>query len=286
MKKLNIRKVFDTYFYLGFISCRLEILNVLFTYYVYFRTLFNQISDQEKGLFLLDLYNTWCILYGIQGVFRLKKEEVLADIKRKIITGEIHQGAFLTEREIGETYGISRTPVREILWNLCSVNLAEQDPDKGCRVKTYSINDMIEVYNTREAIESSCARLACLSKNPDFENEIDKMISNLEAVNAYDNLDKCVEFGIAVHKFTRRECNNKFLLGFLTQIEDVTTLLNYFAHKSSEIEEVSRIGHIAILNSLKKRDQSASAKAMAEHIATTCQNIVKLQCDCLLLKTW
>ena len=86
----------------------------------------------------------------------MKKEEILEDLKRKIITGEIHQGASLTEREISETYGISRTPVREILWNLCSVNLAEQDPDKGCRVKTYTINDMIEVYNTREAIESAC----------------------------------------------------------------------------------------------------------------------------------
>lgn len=216
----------------------------------------------------------------------MKKEEILEDLKKKIITGEIHQGESLTEREISETYGISRTPVREILWNLCSVNLAEQDPDKGCRVKTYTINDMIEVYNTREAIESACVRLACLSKNPNFEKEIDQMIANLESVTAVDDLEIAVKYGVAVHQFIRRECNNKYLLAFLNNIEDVTTLLNYFAHKSSEIEEVSRVGHINILKALKKRDQAESAKAMAEHIATTCQGIVRLQCASLLLRTW
>lgn len=204
----------------------------------------------------------------------MKKEEVFQDLKRKIVFGEIAQGTWLTERELCATYGISRTPVREILWNLCSVNLAFQAPDKGCRVRTFSINDIIEVYNVREAVEASCARLACLSNNPHYIEEIDDLLEHLENVDAFTNLDEAIKYGVKVHEFTRRECNNRYLLDFYNQIADVTLLLNNIAYTHREIEEESRQGHIAILKALRKRDQSGSAKAMMDHLKFTCQHIV------------
>lgn len=47
-----------------------------------------------------------------------KKSICIDDLRRRILTNELDPGVYLDEVEIGETYGISRPPVREVLRQL------------------------------------------------------------------------------------------------------------------------------------------------------------------------
>lgn len=212
----------------------------------------------------------------------VNKNEVLEDLKNRILSGDIPAGTWLTERELCEEYGISRTPVREVIWNLIQMNIVEGVSERGNRVRTFSINDIIEVFNAREAIEGECARLACLSVDADYLGRIEELEAELRALSPEKDARKCVEVGIKVHAFIQEKANNRYLCEYSDRIRTVTSIIRNITAEYGNIEEESLKDHLQILGTLKNRDGNASAQAMRSHLHRTCRDIVTRCCNNLL----
>ena len=210
-----------------------------------------------------------------------KKEIVLEDIKNKIITGEIAQGTWITEREMGERYNMSRTPIREILWNLATLNLIESTGDRGYRVKKYTIEDIIEVFNARKAIEGECARLACISTDDSYMQKVNELRDKLLATSL-EKTAELVEIGIKVHVFVQEQSHNKYLNEFNARIDSLGAIIRNTTKSYQNIEIKSRDGHLEILNALAQRDGNLCATAMRKHLQDTCVAMVKNNCITLL----
>ena len=63
-----------------------------------------------------------------------KKAACIEDLRRRILTQELEPGAYLDEVEIGETYGISRPPVREVLRQLMGEGYVLLHENRGAQV--------------------------------------------------------------------------------------------------------------------------------------------------------
>ena len=212
----------------------------------------------------------------------MNKEQIIEDIKNRIVSGQIPQGAWLTERGLCEEYGISRTPVREIIWNLNLLNIVEITAERGCMVRKFSINDIIEVYNAREAIEGECARLACLSTDADLDARIADLKRVLESVSAYDDVKSCMAAGQKVHQLILEKANNRYLDMFNQSIVTVTGIIRRMTSAHEELEEQSRLGHIEILDALARRDENACAEATRKHLRNACKVMVEYSCNRML----
>lgn len=212
----------------------------------------------------------------------MKKEQIIEDIKNRIVTGQIPQGAWLTERGLCEEYGISRTPVREIIWNLSQLNVVEITAERGCMVRKFSVNDIIEVYNAREAIEGECARLACLSRDNDLDGRIAELKKKLESLSAYEDVKACMAVGQKVHHLLLEKANNRYLETFNQSIVTVTGIIRNMTSAHEELEEQSRLGHIEILDALARRDENACAEATRRHLRNACKAMVAYSCNQML----
>jgi DNA-binding GntR family transcriptional regulator len=211
-----------------------------------------------------------------------KKEQVLNDLKNKIVSGEIIPGSWLTEREICEKYKISRTPVREILWNLANLNIIEAAGDRGYRVLKYSIEDIIEVFNARKAIEGECARLACLCTDSDYMHRVETLMEELVSARENEDPAKLVEIGSRVHQFIQEKAHNRYLSAFNTRIFSLVAILRNTTKAYIAIEKESKLGHQEILDALAARDSLKCSRAMRSHLQTTCVAIVQSGCNHLL----
>ncbi|HCJ94023.1 MAG TPA: GntR family transcriptional regulator, partial [Sphaerochaeta sp.] len=87
----------------------------------------------------------------------MKKNEVFEDLRNRIVSGEFAPGDWLVERELSEMYGISRTPIREVLGKLSNLCIVEMQSSKGYQVKRLNLAEIIEIFNAREAIEGISA---------------------------------------------------------------------------------------------------------------------------------
>src|SRR5205085_372798 len=85
-------------------------------------------------------------------------ETVRQMIREAIVDGRIPPGEQLREGRLVEMLGISRGTVREAIRQLVQEGLVEYQLHHGAFVKAQMLEDRLDVYVAREAIESWAAR--------------------------------------------------------------------------------------------------------------------------------
>jgi DNA-binding GntR family transcriptional regulator len=80
-------------------------------------------------------------------------------LREAIVTGELPPGTRLSENELAETLGVSRTPVREALLRLREEQLVEAIPQLGTFVTPISVSAVEDAQFLREAVECAAVRL-------------------------------------------------------------------------------------------------------------------------------
>jgi DNA-binding GntR family transcriptional regulator len=74
--------------------------------------------------------------------------------RRAVLTGELESGALITEREVAEAVGVSRTPVREAFLQLQAEGVLRLYPKRGALVVPVSSREVAEVVDARLLIET------------------------------------------------------------------------------------------------------------------------------------
>lgn len=91
---------------------------------------------------------------------RTLAERVFQALQNAIVRGELAPGSKITEPGLSQAYGISRGPLREAMRRLEAHRLIERVPHVGARVVKLSMPELLELFDVREALESTAARLA------------------------------------------------------------------------------------------------------------------------------
>ncbi len=81
-------------------------------------------------------------------------ESLISLLREKIIIGEFEPGQNINELELSKSLDISRSPLREALKVLEKEGLINNIPRKGSFVSGISLEDLFEIYQMREMIES------------------------------------------------------------------------------------------------------------------------------------
>ncbi|TXS07609.1 GntR family transcriptional regulator [Streptomyces sp. col6] len=81
-------------------------------------------------------------------------------IRAGILSGAYPPGSRLRERELSESLGVSRIPVREALTRLTGEGLVVVSPRRGASVRDLSLRDVAELFDLRLSLEVFAARRA------------------------------------------------------------------------------------------------------------------------------
>ena len=93
-------------------------------------------------------------------------EQIVEWLSSRIITGEYPPNAPLTEVDLAETLGCSRSPLREALRVLAQEGLVELVPGKGATVSPFEPRRAGEFYDTGARREAAAARRAAPAMTP------------------------------------------------------------------------------------------------------------------------
>jgi DNA-binding GntR family transcriptional regulator len=88
-------------------------------------------------------------------------DTVVEHLRSFIIEGVLEAGRKLNERELCETLGISRTPLREALKVLAAEGLIEISPNRGASVARMSELEIREAFELMSGLEAFSGELAC-----------------------------------------------------------------------------------------------------------------------------
>ncbi|MGE8475994.1 MAG: GntR family transcriptional regulator, partial [Paraburkholderia hospita] len=87
-------------------------------------------------------------------------DTVVEHIRRFIVEGTLEPGKKLNERELCETLGISRTPLREALKVLAAEGLIDIEPNRGASVSKMSEAELRETFELMSGLEAFSGELA------------------------------------------------------------------------------------------------------------------------------
>jgi DNA-binding GntR family transcriptional regulator len=88
------------------------------------------------------------------------REQIKDVILQRIVSHEYPPGARLVETRIAQELGVSQAPVREALRDLEQLGCVVHEPFRGCSVRAFSAEELLEAFPVRAALEALAARLA------------------------------------------------------------------------------------------------------------------------------
>jgi len=85
---------------------------------------------------------------------------VYAYVKERLLDGTFPGGALLSENELSQQLGLSRTPVRQAFVQLEAEGLLELYPKRGALVVPVAASEIEDVFEARLLVEEHCAKRA------------------------------------------------------------------------------------------------------------------------------
>jgi DNA-binding GntR family transcriptional regulator len=193
---------------------------------------------------------------------------VIAEMRRRIISGEIEPAASLSELALAEEFGVSRTPVREALKQLQTEGLVEIRPRVGTFVSTPSRREITELFEMKELLEGAAARLlAQRGRVPEIDQLEENLRQSDEAVARGDR----VRYAALVEEFhdllIRGADNHKLAAHY-------RMLMNQLAYARLVHTSLSQPGralasdreHHQVLELIVAKDSDSAERVMREHV--------------------
>ena len=107
-------------------------------------------------------------------------DETARVLRELIIDGSIAPGARLSERQLGEKLGVSRTPLREALRLLAGEQLVDLSPRKGASVTKLDPQTIEHVFRVLDSLERLAIELACENMSDAQVEEVQDLHDRME----------------------------------------------------------------------------------------------------------
>lgn len=191
-------------------------------------------------------------------------------IKNMILTGELEYDAIYSETKIAKEIGISRTPMRDAIQYLSQERYIDIIPNKGFQLHRMSMDDFIQTYQIRTAIEGYCARqLAMESEEEQGRKTIDLLSYFLfkQKAEIEGSVELYLDADTGFHKVLVEYMNNQELTKlFDTYIYRMRNMalhsLRHQGRRKSAYEE-----HLEIYEEIKKGNSIEAYEKIVVHMA-------------------
>jgi DNA-binding GntR family transcriptional regulator len=195
-------------------------------------------------------------------------------LKEKISSGEL--SSRVVEQDIAQEFGVSRTPVREVIRELVKEGILISIPNLGTFVKQYSIQEVKNIYEIRGALEGLSAALAAKRMSAEEREALLKLAKNIENKRLEEDWNATYELDKEFHKFIAACSRNKNLEKTLDDYDFKITCAyaNLFQPERFKGEVFQGISHVAIAEAVTNGDAEKAEKLIKEHIAWAKQRIL------------
>ncbi|MFZ3572617.1 GntR family transcriptional regulator [Streptomyces sp. BH097] len=202
--------------------------------------------------------------------------KVAEELRRMIISGELPPRSSLSEMTLSQTFGVSRTPIREALKQLQIEGLVEVRPRVGTFVAVPSRREITELFQMKELLEGAAARLLAFRGNvPEVERLAANMSAADEAVRAGDS----EQYEKLVHDFhelimvgadnSKLEAHYRTLMNQLAYARLVRTSLSQPGRLTESDHE-----HHRVLDLIRAKDGDGAERVMREHVRRSHQALM------------
>lgn len=188
-------------------------------------------------------------------------QRAYARLREDILSGSIGASTVLSERDLAETFGISRTPLRSALSRLESEGLIERLVNGALLVRAVTVEKLLEILRLRQILEAAAAaRAARYGLTPALSVARDAATKFIDAPSDFESFWAEDE---AFHMAVADAAQLVFLPKILAEQRAIvrrSTIIRTHARFDQQSRE-----HIAVIDAIAAKDPDAAHAAMSQH---------------------
>jgi DNA-binding GntR family transcriptional regulator len=193
------------------------------------------------------------------------REQIKDVILQRIVAGEYPPGARLVETRIAQELGVSQAPVREALRDLEQLGCIVHEPFRGCSVRAFSAQELLEAFPVRAALEALAARLAAEHITESELLRLAELLDTMRAAADRGDAHDQSQANASFHATIVRAARNATLERQWSFLEPFSRTYISVSQPGLDLRALSD-RHVAILDALRARDGDAAAAAMHKHL--------------------
>jgi len=137
--------------------------------------------------------------------------QIYETIRNRILYFEYPPGQILNEKVLAEEFGMSRTPIREVLNRLEYEQLVRVLPRTGTMISEIEVQKVMNVFKIRLEIEGLAGRWAAEQVTDDHLIEIEKLYHNCKKLNIQITQKELVNIDLKFRDIIYTTANNIIL---------------------------------------------------------------------------
>lgn len=196
----------------------------------------------------------------------IKSDEIKQLVEERILNGYYAPGYRLNERTLAAEFGVSRTPIRDVIARLSTEGLVEQKIRHGAYVKKNSINDVIEWLGILAVLESSCARMAARYGSHDDAHYLISLAEETITASNADEHDSYTQSNAIFHEKLYEMSCNQSLIELVKDIRRKISPYRKHIHRVAGMTTVSAKEHLQIAQAILERNESKASDLMFNHL--------------------
>lgn len=195
------------------------------------------------------------------------KEKAYTTIRKKIIECEYMPGAVLSENELMNEIGSSRTPIREALNRLEQEDLVKIVPKRGIWVSELTTGMIYNIYEVRILLEPYVIREYGSEMSAGSLEDIKRLCMDLVNNKQENVLQYDMDTSEKLHLYLLGVCKNTFITNLVKNVYDQNYRMGTLvAGNREERFFESQKEHINIINYILEKKYETAADLLSEHL--------------------
>lgn len=193
------------------------------------------------------------------------RDQIYQLLREDLHGGAIPAGARLVELELAERYGVSRTPVREALFQLAREGLVVRT-DRGYSLMQDTPKDFLQRMEVRLLLDPPLAEHAAQYGS---EEQIDTLSQAYEKMKKAAEMSKFIAFVAAAHQFRTtllEMSHNTALTRVCAVLEDQFLLVRNEHYKDEANRAISVYRDGLLVKAIRARDVKGAGKVAKEYV--------------------
>ena len=192
-------------------------------------------------------------------------EKAYREITKMVVENRVHGGEYLLEEDLARAVGMSRTPLREAMVQLQNEGLIAIVPRRGIRVVPLTVEDIREVHDLLQWLESQAAyALALRADRAVFVAELRKLVAEMKRALGAGEIEAWAKANDRFHIRLVASAGNRRLVRICENLLDQSQRVRAFTLRLRKPPTRTTESHTSMLKAIEQGD---GEKAVAIQVA-------------------
>ncbi|MBQ4324885.1 MAG: GntR family transcriptional regulator [Clostridia bacterium] len=197
-------------------------------------------------------------------------------VEEGILTGKYPAGHALTEMELSQNCGVSRTPVRAALQRLETEGLVRLVPNKGAVVLGISQQDLVDIYRMRMRLEGLAAAMAATRMTDEDKEKLEETVALAEFYVARGDAARLRDLDSNFHQTVYLASGSRMLQSTLTELHRKIGVWRAKSLSDPARVKETTAEHRAILDALKAGDAALADELTSRHVERAMEHLLNV----------